>query len=66
MQEVTIAIGRPPLMQLVGPQSDCVEHISAVSDYPPILSTFDAIRRSVSALTKNLMIRVVSERLMLE
>lgn len=66
MQEVTMAIGRPPLMQLVGPQPDCVEHISAVSDYSPILSTFDAIRRLVSAFVEKLMIRAVSEKLMLE
>jgi len=45
MQQVTMARGRPPLMQLVARQSECVEHISAVSDNSPILLTFDAVRR---------------------
>ncbi len=40
MQEVTMARGRPPLMQLA-----CVEQNSSKSDAPVMLSTIDAVRR---------------------
>ena len=51
MQGTIMAIGRPPLMQLVDHQPYCVEHISAVSDCYPMLSTIDAIRHLWSVQT---------------
>lgn len=61
MQEVIMAVGRPPLMQM-----DCVEQNSSKSDAFVMLSTIDAVRCFWSAFQKLSMNRSNSEKTVLK